>query len=876
MADLSMSGVFSGIDTDALVAATMAAARGPLNRLQEQQNTWSAKTAAIEEIERRMDQLHDLVEDLRDANDLRSVTATSGDRNTVIATASSGATEGIHEIIVNQLASAERLVNAGVTPVETWTHAQGVAAADDEYLSADDLSDAAGEDYQFVFQFGSETQVTVDLSAYDATGITLNQLVSEINTAAGYTAASAALDGGQYKLRLAAQTAGGSHDLTITDDSSVGLLDSTDDFTQTVDGDVGTDAVVGAGTFVYTYDGVTRSITTTASTSLGSLRDLINNDAENPGVSASILEYDGATGGKYHLVLSGRDTGADYGITVEAATTLSGFGPGSSSWTQTQQARNAQIRVDGYPSDAWIESASNTVTNAIPNVTLDLLATNGAGTVMMAHSSDATVLTAVAQDDAAAGSHQIEVNQLARAERQTHTSGLAAESSLVGAGQFDYTYDGTTRSIATDAATTLADLVGLINSDTSNPGVTASSLYYDGTYHLVLDGEDTGEDYSITIEATTTLSGFAAADFTETSAQNAEIKVNGYPPGAGDWIERSSNTISDAVPGATVALQGTGTVHVTVAMPDADDLDPVTVNLTRNTDELKLNLENLVSIYNGLMDTVDLYAGYDTETETAGVLIGDSGINLLLGQVRSYLTTPLPGFDSSQDAYTMAIDIGIEIDSDGYLSIDETVLDEALADNYFGVLELIGATGVGASDSTYVQFNSADATTEPGNYEVQVEFDGSGNITAAKIRQEGETEWNNATWNDNVITGVVGNPEQGLEVTFVYDPLLTSPVTATVRVQQGFGGGIYDKLTGILDAVDGPIAIKKNQYDRAVDLLDDRIEAEQTRLEQREERLRERYARLEANLAELDQLRGSMEAMLASLPSYNNNSDSDS
>lgn len=680
MASLGFSGVFSGIDTDVLVAATMAAARMQLNRYTSQQDGWEAKKDAVEEIERRMQQLQDLVDDLRDANDLRRVDAHPSDRDVLTASATGGAIEGVHEVVINQLAQGEREVNDGVTPTEAWTHATGVADGDDEYISADDISDNAGEDYKFVFQFGSESQVAVDLSGYDATGITLNELVSEINTAAGYTAASAVLDGGQYKLRIEAANAGEDHSLVIADDDSVGALDGTDDFTQTVDGDVGTDALIGAGTFAYTYNGVTRTLTTTADTTLGELRDLINNDAENPGAQASILEYDGATGGKYHLVLSGRDTGEDYTITIEAATTLSGFGTGD--WTQTRAAQNSQIRVDGYPSGDWIESSSNTVTSVIPGVTLNLLATNAA--------------------------------------------------------------------------------------------------------------------------------------------------------------------------------------------------TPVTVNLIRNTNDLKSSLQNLVGIYNGLVDRVNEYAEYNPATDVAGVLIGDSSLNLLLAQVRLLLTSGQAGFDSDDDTYTMAAEIGIEIDRDGYLSIDETVLDEALSEDYFGVLELIGAAGIGGSDSQYVQFNSADSGTTAGTYEVKANVDADGNVIAGqawfRTEGEGESDWRLATIDGNVLTGATGNPEQWLQVTIVADPgQAGSPYTQTaeVRVQQGFGGALYDQLEETLDSVDGPLAIKKNRYDNAIDQLEDRIDAEEDRLADQEERLRAKYARLEATLAQLDSFRAAFDAMFTALNAIN-------
>jgi flagellar hook-associated protein 2 len=667
---LALTGIFSGIDTGAFVTAAMAMARGPLNRLQAQKAEWQAKTSALSGIEGRMEDLQSLVGNLRSTTGLRSVTATSSDQDVLLVTASSGATEGVHDIVVNQLAYAEKEVHAGVTPTETWTHGRAVATGDTEYISASDISDAAGTNYKFVFKFGDEAQVTVDLSAYDLTGITLNELVGEINTAAGYTAASAASLSGQYKLRIQAQDTGEGKDLAITDDDSVGVLDGTGDFTRTFAGDVGADAVVGAGTFVYTYDGVTRTITTTQYSTLGQLRDLINNDGENPGMSASILKYEVDADHVYHLVLTGRSTGADYGITIEAATTLAGFTAGN--WTQTQAAQDSKIRVDGYPPD--------------PN-----------------------------------------------------------------------------------------------------------------------------------------------------------------------WIERSSNTITDVLPGATLVLESTGTA---------------TVNFARNTNQLKTDLDNLASIYNGMADQIKSLAGYDAETRRAGILLGDPGINMFLTQIRSILTVPAPGFDSDQDHYTLAAEIGFEIDNEGHFSLDRTVLDEAISEDYEAVLALIGTIGTGGSDTEFVQFNSADEDTTPGVYQVKVDFDAAGVPTDAWIRTYGETEWREAGLDGYVIVGDSDNPEKWLTLTAVADPVkIGAPFTqyAEVRVQKGFAGEMYSELETMLDGSDGFVTLKKDQYQDAIDGLDRRIAWQEDMLAMKEDRLKEKYARLEAMLSQLEGMRAAVDSLVQNL-----------
>jgi flagellar hook-associated protein 2 len=273
-----------------------------------------------------------------------------------------------------------------------------------------------------------------------------------------------------------------------------------------------------------------------------------------------------------------------------------------------------------------------------------------------------------------------------------------------------------------------------------------------------------------------------------------------------------------------------------------------------------------VAIYNGLVDKIKEYGSYDPASDTAGVLIGDSGLNLLLTQVRTILTRPAEGFDSAEDAYTMPAEVGIEIDRDGYLSVDTTVFDEKVAENYNAVLWLIGVAGRGASDSAAIQFDSAQGT-EAGTYEIEVDYDADDNITDVRIRKEGETEWRTAGWTGNSITGTVGQAEQGLELTFISPGGGPGTATAEVRVQQGFGGAVYDKLEEILDEVDGPIAIKKDRYDDAITQLDKRIEAEEDRLVTREERLREKYARLEADLAQLDSFRAAFDSLFASLES---------
>jgi len=471
-------------------------------------------------------------------------------------------------------------------------------------------------------------------------------------------------------------------------------------------------------------------------------------------------------------------------------------------------------------------------------------------------SSDTDVLGAFASLGANEGTYSILVNQLAAAEREVH-DGVATLETALGEGQFVYTYNGVTRTVQTEADDVLADLRDLINSDAGNPGVTASILEYDdgagGVFHLVLSGQDAGEDYTITIDAGTTLSGFEAGNWIETlTAQNAEIRLDGYPPGK--WIERSTNTISDVIPNVTVELYTPGTATVTV---------------TRNSGPLKTDLSNLVAIYNGIVDKMDQYTGYDAESGTGGVMQGDSTLHGVFQRVRSAITGAAGGFDSSQDAFVMAAQIGLEIDEDGYLALDEGTLSEALSEDYLAVLRLIGASASGGTDSADLQFDSALTNTQPAIYDVEVDYDAGGQITAARIKLETEESWRALNVDGMGLSGQIGQPEQGLELT-VLSGGVSETIGYQVRVQQGFAGQTHDRLEDIMSPVDGAYKTKKDHIDSAIEMLNKQIARQEDRLARIEQRLYEKFARLEATLAQLEAFNSAFQSLFQQLTNSNN------
>jgi flagellar hook-associated protein 2 len=194
-------------------------------------------------------------------------------------------------------------------------------------------------------------------------------------------------------------------------------------------------------------------------------------------------------------------------------------------------------------------------------------------------SSDSDVLTAEASYSAFEGNHKVVINQLATAERWVHTNGFKYAEDYVGAGTFIYSYNHKETTITTTATTTLEDLVGLINNDANNPGVTASLLYYNNAYHLMLNGNEAGTDYAIRINSGST----------EVWQSDSELKYNGDNATLTTKIKDL-----DAFSGT---LDADDVIEITGADHFGVDIDQVDLDITDNT-----TIGHLISEINDAFD----------------------------------------------------------------------------------------------------------------------------------------------------------------------------------------------------------------------------------------------------------------------------------
>jgi len=135
----------------------------------------------------------------------------------------------------------------------------------------------------------------------------------------------------------------------------------------------------------YTYGATQRTLTVADGTTLDGLKALINDDASNPGVTATVVN----DGTNYRLVVSGNETGAANTLTMDAGTTLDGTGSTvdftASAFAENKTAADADFTIDGLQ----ISRSTNSISDVINGVTLTLMKENSSASVTVAADNEA-------------------------------------------------------------------------------------------------------------------------------------------------------------------------------------------------------------------------------------------------------------------------------------------------------------------------------------------------------------------------------------------------------------------------------------------------------------------------------------------------------
>ena len=204
------------------------------------------------------------------------------------------------------------------------------------------------------------------------------------------------------------------------------------------------------------------------------------------------------------------------------------------------------------------------------------------------------------------------------------------------------------------------------------------------------------------------------------TAQDAEIIVNGIP------LTRSSNTIDDAIPGATLSLKkpGDGKINLSIE-PDREKVKDAIIAFVGTYNRQMAQINILTRKDETVLNEITYLKEDEREKakDKLGLFQGDVGLMQLKNTFQSILMNPYPtrlGRDLS-----LLSQIGISTNAQvgggrgidvsklrGYLEINEPVLDTALQKNFQSVKDLFGYdsdgdlvpdSGVGVTMDTFLR-----------------------------------------------------------------------------------------------------------------------------------------------------------------------------
>jgi len=388
--------------------------------------------------------------------------------------------------------------------------------------------------------------------------------------------------------------------------------------------------------------------------------------------------------------------------------------------TQLQQAERAKLepiqeRIETEESQISAYGQVKSALSDFQSATEELNATDAFES--LSTSVEGSGLSAVSDSDAQPGRYDIHVEQLATAGSLV-TERLDTADTAIVTGEQSLTFslaEGAIDPITVEDGSTLEDMRDAIN--TQSDGRLSASIINDGEgYRLSVNATETGAAASIqSTNFTDVLDNSVATSDTQfvQDGVDAKFNVNGID------IVSPTNRVEGAIQGITLTL----------TEADTDS----TVVVAQDSNAIREQVTSFVDAYNTLKDTVGSLTAYNPESGSAGELNGDSATRTVENTLRQALSSSTGG-----DGFNVLSDIGISLQLDGTLAIDNERLDEVIANQpdqlagFFAgdtneggmagqitsaVEQLIGEGGrlgsaISSSESRMERLNDRFATTE--------------------------------------------------------------------------------------------------------------------------------------------------------------------
>ena len=308
------------------------------------------------------------------------------------------------------------------------------------------------------------------------------------------------------------------------------------------------------------------------------------------------------------------------------------------------------------------------------------------------------------EEGAQTGTHDLTVIRLAQADRYSFEPGRVDPDASLGTGSISFTYDGQPISVeisaGSDSLNGIADAINDQAGDAVTANVVNTGTSASPSYQLVITANDTGRDFTIDNLDVTGVNLGTEVQLTE--AENAAVEIDGLQ------VERSTNVFENVIPGVTFTAISTGEFGFGASTTFSIDVDP---------EGIKENVQSFVDAYNEVIDFINTQSDYDPDAGAGGPLFGDAALSSVRNTIQSaLLDVDITQVQNDSAGFSTLGLVGIDLDKDGRLSIDDAQFSDKIAENLDAVADLF----INETDGIFVKLEAGfedlldDATSTSG------------------------------------------------------------------------------------------------------------------------------------------------------------------
>jgi flagellar hook-associated protein 2 len=302
------------------------------------------------------------------------------------------------------------------------------------------------------------------------------------------------------------------------------------------------------------------------------------------------------------------------------------------------------IITDSYGNTATIEidNSINTVGDLLNEINR-----SSEVNVTASISANGDGITIAEEIDGTAGTQNIRIEDVDG--RVAELLGISGESSGTDADNFITGSEETT--LEFDADATLEDVRNAINA--ANVGVSAAIINTgsgSSPFRLSLASENSGEAGRFLIDT----NGFDLGLAVQDEGNDARVFFGSTDPASAVLLSSSTNTLDGVVEGVSINLVST-----------SDEAVDITVN--RDLTSIEAKITEFIEAFNGVIEGIDFRTRFEEDTETRGVLLGDSTMLNLRNSMFSVLRRENDGFE---DTFNSLSEVGIRLGSGSVLEFD--------------------------------------------------------------------------------------------------------------------------------------------------------------------------------------------------------------